>query len=424
MWPDWTSMLTPWQWAAIAAVPPALVALYFLKLRRQPLQVPSTYLWRKSIEDLHVNSLWQKLRQSLLLWLQLALLALLILALVRPHWTGKQLSGGRYIFLVDNSASMGATDVVPNRLAEAKRRVELLIDEMDSGDVAMIVSFADGAQVAQAFTSNRQDLRRALAAIPQTDRVTSLEEALRVAGGLANSGAYALANRDAAKAEASSPEPVQADVAAARLFIFSDGRFADVKDFSLGNLDPVYMPIGKADADNVGIVGLGTSPSAEHPDQRQLFARVENFGASEVTTDVSLYLNGELADADQLTLGARQSRGVAFDLGDVHQAVFELRLDRKDNLAIDDRAWTAVNEPRRGAGAIGYARQRAVGAGPRYRGRPRAGGGSPRKAGFFEEQPICGRRRFGQLRSGDLRPLRAEADAASQHVFYRRAPAG
>ncbi|HEX4148923.1 MAG TPA: BatA and WFA domain-containing protein, partial [Pirellulales bacterium] len=184
-------MLTSWQWAAIAAVPPALVALYFLKLRRQPLQVPSTYLWRKSIEDLHVNSLLQKLRQSLLLWLQLLLLALLILALLRPNWTGRQLSGGRYIFLVDNSASMGATDVAPNRLAEAKRRVELLIDEMNSGDVAMIVSFADGAQVAQAFTSNRQDLRRALAAIPQTDHATSLEEALRVAGGLANSGANA-----------------------------------------------------------------------------------------------------------------------------------------------------------------------------------------------------------------------------------------
>ncbi len=87
------------------------IALYFLKLKRQPLEVPSTYLWRKSIEDLHVNSLWQKLRQSLLLWLQLLLLALLMLALVRPHWTGRQLSGGRYIFLVDNSASMGATDV-------------------------------------------------------------------------------------------------------------------------------------------------------------------------------------------------------------------------------------------------------------------------------------------------------------------------
>ena len=36
--------LSPWQWGLLALVPPAIVALYFLKLKRQPLEVPSTYL--------------------------------------------------------------------------------------------------------------------------------------------------------------------------------------------------------------------------------------------------------------------------------------------------------------------------------------------------------------------------------------------
>jgi hypothetical protein len=76
-----TPMLAWWQWLLLAAIPPAIVLLYFLKLRRQPLEVPSTYLWRKSIEDLHVNSIWQRLRQNLLLFLQLLILALAIFAL-------------------------------------------------------------------------------------------------------------------------------------------------------------------------------------------------------------------------------------------------------------------------------------------------------------------------------------------------------
>ncbi len=80
MWPSWAPMLSAWQWVVLAAVPPAIIALYFLKLKRLPLEVPSTYLWHKSIEDLHVNSIWQRLRQSLLLFLQL------LAAVCWPSW--------------------------------------------------------------------------------------------------------------------------------------------------------------------------------------------------------------------------------------------------------------------------------------------------------------------------------------------------
>src|SRR3990172_5371152 len=104
--------LPGWQWALLALVPPAIVALYFLKLRRQPLQVPSTYLWRKSIEDLRVNSLWQRLRRSILLLLQLVMVGLAMAALARPYWQSGAEVGQRLIFLVDNSASIDRKSVV------------------------------------------------------------------------------------------------------------------------------------------------------------------------------------------------------------------------------------------------------------------------------------------------------------------------
>src|SRR5215510_10974302 len=137
--------LPAWQWGLLALVPPAIVALYFLKLKRKPLEVTSTYLWKRTIEDLHVNSLWQRLRQNLLLFLQLLLVALAMFALLRPGWEGTKLDGERFIFLVDNSASMSSTDIdgAKNRLEEAKKLVGGLIDQMDSGMTAMLVSFAD-----------------------------------------------------------------------------------------------------------------------------------------------------------------------------------------------------------------------------------------------------------------------------------------
>src|SRR5919197_6199608 len=90
--------LSPWQWALLAVVPPAIIALYFLKLKRQPLSVPSTYLWSRAIEDLHVNSLWQRLRQSLLLFLQLLLIGMLIFTLLRPGFQSSDLVGDRFVF--------------------------------------------------------------------------------------------------------------------------------------------------------------------------------------------------------------------------------------------------------------------------------------------------------------------------------------
>src|SRR5438270_9511210 len=210
--------LAPWQWALLALVPPAIVALYFLKLKRQPLEVPSTFLWKRSIEDMHVNSLWQRLRQNLLLFLQLLLVALAMLALMRPGWQGTKLEGARFIFLVDNSASMSATDMpdAKNRLDEAKKLVSGMIDQMSSGMTAMIISFADTPQVVQEFTDNRRLLRERLETIGPTVRGTDLHGALELADGLATPSRLPLKEGDR-DIEVVEPQP-------ATLYIFSDGR--------------------------------------------------------------------------------------------------------------------------------------------------------------------------------------------------------
>src|SRR3954464_3282467 len=80
-------------WAVLAGIPVGIIALYFLKLRRRPVQVPSTLLWRRSLEDLHVNSLFQRLRRNLLLFLQLAAIFLVMLALAGPRLKGSATQG-------------------------------------------------------------------------------------------------------------------------------------------------------------------------------------------------------------------------------------------------------------------------------------------------------------------------------------------
>jgi hypothetical protein len=337
MWPAWTNMLSAWQWALLLAVPPAIIALYFLRLKRQPLEVPSTFLWLKSIEDLHVNSLWQRLRQSILLLLQLLLIGLVMVALLRPNWRGSALSGGRYIFLVDTSASMAARDVKPTRLHAAKRQVESLIDRMNAGDKAMIISFSDRAKVEQPYTDNRKELRRRLSEINQTQRPTSLTEAIHVASGLANPGRSATDIRDEQVAEA----------LPAQVFIVSDGKFADVENFNLGNLQAVFLPIGQPNAENLAIAAFSTRASDRRPDQLQAFARIESFAATDREVNLELYRDGNLLDASAARVPAGKSASVAFDLENVTTGILELRAATGDELPLDDVAWAAINPPRR-----------------------------------------------------------------------------
>ncbi|MBX7165192.1 MAG: BatA and WFA domain-containing protein [Pirellulales bacterium] len=334
----WLNTLAPWQWAVLGLIPPAIIALYFLKLRRAPLVVPSTYLWHRALEDLHVNSLWQRLRRSLLLLLQLLLVALAILALVNPQWQGQQLQGQRFIFLIDNSASMSATDVKPGptRLDEAKRRVLTLIENMPADSAAMLISFADSARVVQPFTTNRGELRARLAQIAPTERTTSLSEALRVASGLANPGRIGTdAGRDVMVAEA----------LPATLYIVSDGKFPDVADFSLGNLEPILSTVGSLDPANVTVAAFGAQLRNAQEGTWQAYGRLQNHGTQPVEVAVELLHNGNLIDADRVSLAAGGAAGVDFELGTIEPGILELRADVSDTLALDDRAWTPINPP-------------------------------------------------------------------------------
>ena len=86
---QFSSPLGGMAWAVLAGIPVGIIALYFLKLRRKSVRVSSTLLWRKSLEDLHVNSLFQRLRRNLLLFLQLLFVFLTMLALTSPRINGR-----------------------------------------------------------------------------------------------------------------------------------------------------------------------------------------------------------------------------------------------------------------------------------------------------------------------------------------------
>src|SRR3954468_10206150 len=237
--PNFLSPLSALIAAAIAV--PALLVLYFLKLRRREMDVASTFLWKKAIQDLQVNAPFQKLRRNLLLFLQMLLLLLLCLALSRPVSNYTPGAGKTSVILIDRSASMAAKDEKNRtRLEEAKRRAKELVDSMTRGSSATVIAFDDQAETVQPFTTDTQALRTAIDGITQTDRPSRLKLA------------YQLAQAQMAFI------PEQLRPGGAELpyvWLYSDGRVTDAKEVTLrANLH--YAKVGTDSAGNIGIVAL------------------------------------------------------------------------------------------------------------------------------------------------------------------------
>ena len=96
---------------ALAGLSIPILILYMLRLRRRDVLVSSTLLWQRLLRDREANAPWQRLRQSLLLFLQLLILALLTLAMTRPFVPAPVVVSGSVVVLLDTSASMQARDV-------------------------------------------------------------------------------------------------------------------------------------------------------------------------------------------------------------------------------------------------------------------------------------------------------------------------
>jgi hypothetical protein len=262
-------------WPAIAAAAiaiPALLVLYFLKLKRREMPVSSTLLWKKAIQDLQVNAPFQKLRRNLLLLLQMLLLILLLLALSRPITNYKPGAGKTTVLLIDRSASMAAKDYKgKTRLDEAKRRAKEFVSTMDRHASAMVIAFDDRAEPVQQFTEDVNKLKQAIDSIQQTDRLTKLKLA------------YQLAEAQIAYI----PEQNRPNQPLPDVWIYSDGRVSDAQDLSIrANLN--YDMVGTPDASNIAVVALSAKRSYENPTKVQVFARLADYGPKPITAQVQL----------------------------------------------------------------------------------------------------------------------------------------
>src|ERR1043165_677822 len=248
-------------WLLLAAI---IVFFYLLKLRRKRTLVPSVLLWSKALEELEANVPLKKLRRSLLMLLQLIVLAALVFALARPLVTTRALASGSTIIIIDSTASMNAVDEDGrSRLDRAKDLAREMIGGLSGDDKAAIIESSSRVTVRSPLSSDRSELAAAVTEIHGTDAPGDLADALRLAEQTART------ERDAGVVVISDGGGDRQDSQPAQ-------STSAVKTAQATHEVPVrFVRVGRR-SENVGIVAMNSRDLSDGR-RRELFASIANF---------------------------------------------------------------------------------------------------------------------------------------------------
>jgi hypothetical protein len=295
----------------------AIIALYLLRFRRPVAPVPSVALWERTLRDREANTLWQRLRVSILLIVQLATLLLLIVAVARPWTLGTGERVRHTVLVVDVSASMSGH--IPeegiSRLDDAKDQARDAVSGLDGGGTATLIAAGAEPIVLVSATSDKARLRSAISALSAEPVSGDMLAALRLA---------------AAITEGRADSSIQ---------VFSDGAFPDLTErveLSGQRLEFHGIEGARSEEGNQGISAMSlTGP----PGSASLFLQVANSSPVTVTRRLELSADDEPWEARTLEMGGGQTLEVDINNVPADARVLRATLAGTDPLRLDDDAW-------------------------------------------------------------------------------------
>ena len=291
-----------------------IVALYLLRMRRQDVRVPATFLWPDHTEEIRANSLFQKLRFNWLMILQLLIASLLCFAFAQPQVRQEGLLGETTVIVIDTSASMRATDVSPTRFDAALDLVRAAINTSKPTDRFALIEAGAIPRVAFSLGNDPAKQRDALNRIQATDEEGNMGEALRLASALVSS------------------------LDSARILVISDGCFPKVENFSPGKATVVYKSIGTRQ-ENLAVTALGSAKTARG---NEVFCGVKNFGFNRADTVVEILADNKLIYTTKLSIQSLKSAGVSC-LAPASAHILHARIDAKDMLLTDNDLYASAD---------------------------------------------------------------------------------
>lgn len=166
-----------WPLTLLSAVP-VVIVLYLLKPRGKDYRISSNLLWDRLFRNEQSKTFLEKFIHNILMYLQILILVLLVLALMSPYIHRQGKSGGNVILVFDESGSMqhdagdGRT-----RMEQAKEQAKSLIAASEGTAFSIITTDCVGTSALAVGATDKNSLYAALDQIGCFDGPGSLADA-------------------------------------------------------------------------------------------------------------------------------------------------------------------------------------------------------------------------------------------------------
>jgi hypothetical protein len=307
------SLLVPIGALALLTIP-AIVLLYFLKVKRPEVKVATLMFWRPFVADRQANAPWQRLRFSLLLLVQLLAALALAVGLMRPGVIGAAGVARTTVVMIDASPSMEATDVQPTRFLAAVDKTRELASQMSPGETMAVILAGPHAQLLVAPSGDAAVVRSALGRAQPAGTAGDFGEALSLADSL-------LSGRPGGS-----------------IILISDGHLKPPATPPRVAAPLTYLSVGRT-GENAGIASI------TRPDQGSVFMELANYGRSARDLKVEMRTDGRLVDVIPVHLDGNTTTDVTWARLPQGTEVVEARLTPADAFPPDDQAWLVTATP-------------------------------------------------------------------------------
>ena len=310
--------LSPWFLGGLLAAGLPIYVHLLRQHKSEPLKFASTMFLEKRTQS---SVKHRRLKYLALLAMRLAIILLLALMFANPfiNRSGAAASQGRrhVVVAVDNSFSMRTAD----RFEQAKRQAMDTIARMGAGDRGQVFGFASSVQILTQPVEDKEELRRAVAAMQPGDGRSAYGEIARTLRAMG-----------------------QADGLPVDAHIFTDvQRTAMPTPFAELAVPPsmkltVHSVANKREP-NFFVESVNVPRSVFQPKKVRLQTVVAGAGTEAAETPVELVLNGKTLETKKVTIPANGRTTIEFFLPDAAYGLNrgEIRIPSRDKLAADDR---------------------------------------------------------------------------------------